>query len=453
MTWLVLAAAAAATPISLDEVRAGARQNLQAIVAELQANTASVNRVNARSAILPRLDVSATVGDTFAGPQRRFSTVCQQDAAGKCVSDANGQIVYVQQSVDTPSVNYGQFQLGLTVTQLLYDGGRWWNQIAQASSQEEAAKGQFEEQKLASELEAVRRFFELVRAQLTLKVLQASVERSRDQLSRAKSLFEAGRGQRRDVLDAEVNLGNDEISVMRQEQAIASAQVDLLEWLGRPVDDIEAVVPESMSPKTVLAAAPDAGRLLEVARQKRPLIHTLEAQVRAGELAVSVARSNYFPSLSLQGGYSRSAPSANPFFTDPTKQNALFIGLNLNWNVFNGFATDAAVDSADVQRRQTVAQQKQSLAELEGELRRTLRTLETQLRISQVAEKNKDLSERELNVEVERFNAGAGSNIDVRNAQVKVTQAQLTQLQGRVDVEIARAALQRVSGASLEAAP
>jgi outer membrane protein TolC len=79
-----------------------------------------------------------------------------------------------------------------------------------------------------------------------------------------------------------------------------------------------------------------------------------------------------------------------------------------------------------------------------------LRTLETQRRISGVAEKNRVLSEKQLAVEVERFNAGASSNIDVRNAQVKLTQSQLTQLQGRVDVEIARAALQRVAGSAPE---
>jgi outer membrane protein TolC len=152
----------------------------------------------------------------------------------------------------------------------------------------------------------------------------------------------------------------------------------------------------------------------------------------------------------LQGGYTRNAPSADPFFTDPTKQNGLFVGVNINWNLFGGFSTVASMDAARVQVRLAQAQQKQSLAELDGEIRRTLRTLETQLRISGVAEKNRVLSEKQLAVEVERFNAGASSNIDVRNAQVKLTQSQLTQLQGRVDVEIARAALQRVAGSAPE---
>jgi len=441
------------TPISLEDVKAASRANLQAIQADLQVETAGTNRTVARSAILPRVDVNAGASVNYFGPQRRISVVPKQcDEKGVCEKDANGQIIYVQKAVDNPDVAFGNFSLGLTVSQLLYDGGRWWNRMAQTASLEEAARGQYAEQQLASELEAVRRFYELVRAQLTLKVLRSSIERSKDQLMRATSLYEAGRGQRRDVLDAEVNVGNDEILAMRQEQSIASAQVELLQWLGRPSDDIEAVVPDEMSPQVVAVGAPSSERVLSLARQQRPLMHALESQVRANELSVEVAKADYFPRVSINGGYSRNAPAIG-LFVDPTRQNGLFAGVNIDWNVFGGFATAAATEAARIQVRLATAQQRQAIADLDGEIRRTLRTLETQLRISGVAEKNRNLSEKQLSIEVERFNAGASSNIDVRNAQVKVTQAQLTQLQGRVDVEIARAALHRVSGAPVGGAP
>ena len=450
---MILMLILAATPITIDEVRAGSRQNLQAVQAALQVESSQANQKLARAAILPRLDVSAGAQFNYVGSRNSVQTVPVFDADGKQLIDAQGKGVFKQEVVATAPLGIGNFNFQAVITQLLYDGGRWWNFIAQTNSQTEADQGRFQEQQLASELEAVRRFFELVRSQLTLKVLLSSIERSKDQLVRARSLYEAGRGQRRDVLDAEVNLGNDEISAMRQEQSIASAQVDLMEWLGRPAEDVEAVVPVEMDVKVVPQGAPKGEALLENARGKRPLIYSLEAQIRAQELAVSAARSSFFPTVSLSGGYVRSAPSADPFFTDPTKQNAVFVGLGINWNVFGGFTTVAQMDAAKVQVRVATAQQLQALAELENEIRRTLRTLETQLRISSMAEKNRSLAETQLAVETERFNAGASSNIDVRNAQVKVTQAQLTQLQGRVDIEIARAALQRVSGASAEGSP
>jgi outer membrane protein TolC len=445
MAWLVAAAVVGASPLTLDEVKAAARQNLDAVKAELDVRRAGSNRTVARSSILPQVAVTAGVSDTLIGPQRRISTVP--------VLDSSGNVTYAQQVVETPGFNQGSFSLGLSVSQLLYDGGRWWNQIAQAGAQEEAALGQLDEQRLVSELEAVRRFYELVRAQLTLKVLESSVARDRDQLSRAEALFAAGRGQRRDVLDAQVNLGNDAISVLRQKQAIASAQVDLLQWLGRPVDDVEAVVPDVMDAARTPVGAPDAAKALEAARAHRPLLKAFTARVRSSELAIDLARADYFPTISLSAQLGRSSPAADPFFTDPTRQNYVSLGANLSWNVFSGFATVGREESARADLTQVQAQQKQTLVELEGEVKRSLVTLATQVEIASLSATNRGLSQTELKGEEERFNAGAGSSIDVRNAQVKLTQAELSQLTGRIDVEIARAGLTRLVGAPVEGQP
>jgi outer membrane protein len=51
-------------------------------------------------------------------------------------------------------------------------------------------------------------------------------------------------------------------------------------------------------------------------------------------------------------------------------------------------------------------------------------------------------------LEEERFIAGAGSSLEVRNAQIKYTQSQLSVLQGKADVATARAALERAVGGS-----
>ena len=160
---LIVAVQLAATPITLDEVRSASRQNLDALRAELDAVKAQEEVRVARSAIFPQANLALNVGGTFAGPQRILATLRQPDGS------------FAQSPVDIRGDSRERFELSLTVSQLLYDGGRWWNQIAQSGAQEEAAKGQLDEQQLASELEATRRFFELVKAQLALDVLEATV--------------------------------------------------------------------------------------------------------------------------------------------------------------------------------------------------------------------------------------------------------------------------------------
>lgn len=431
----VVAVQLAATPITLEQVREGARQQLDAVRAELALSQAGADKVTARSSILPHVSLSFGASAYVAGPQRTFSTVPQQQP--------DGTIDYVQTAVDTPGFDRANYSLSIGLQQLIYDGGQWWNQIAQAGAQEEAAQGQLEEQRLASEVEAVSRFYALLNAQVQLRTLEATIRRSEEQVERAKGLYEAGRATRSAWLDAQTSLGNDRITQLRQKHNLITLRTQLLQWLGRPDEDIEAVAPEGFGEPRPSPAFDEA---LAVAKRQRPLFRSLEKQLEAADLAVSIARGGYLPRLSgsLSGG--RSAPSADPFFTSITKQNTFSAGLNLSWDLFSGFATDAAVERARLSRTRVGREQEQTRLDLEAELRRTLDTLATEEQVLELSRANLELARQQEQLETERFAAGASTSLDVRNAELKLTQAELSVDQGRANVAVAREALRRVLG-------
>lgn len=429
----------AATPLTLEEVREAARQQLDAIRSELDVQRAQENVRVARSSIFPQVNLSLGVAATLAGPQKTFTTIPQQDASGN--------VSFVQSAVETPGFTQGRYSLSLSVNQLLYDGGKWWNQIAQAGAQEEAARGQLAEQRLASELEAVRRFYTLLSAQLSLKVFESSVKRSEEQVERSRSLFDAGKGTRSAVFDAMTNLANDKINVIRQKQTIVQSRLALLQWLARPDSDVEAVAPDGLDKRQPL---PSVAAAVEAAKSKRPLLIALEKNNQAADLGVDVAFSYYLPRLSLNGAYFRSSPSADPFFTDPTRQNALQLGASLSWDLFNGFLYQAQLEQARVEARRSRSVQGQSILDLEAELRRSHDTARAEVEVLDISESSLKIAEEQLNLEEARFAAGAGSTIEVRNAQVKFTQAQLSALTSRANVAVARAALMRTIGGEIQ---
>lgn len=431
-------AAVAATPLTLEEVKSGARQSLDSIRAQLDAEKAQSQVTTARSVILPQLDFNFGAAQTFGGPQRIFSTVPRVQP--------DGSLTFEQRTVDTPAFTQGRFNLGLSWNQLLYDGGRWWNRLAQAGAQEEAAQGQLAEQQLASELEATRRFFELVKSQLTLQVLDESLHRSEELLLRAQALYEAGRGQRSAVYDAQTNIGNDEINLVRQRQRVHQARLALLQWIGRGDADCEAVVPADLGAVQGLSSVATA---LERAKKARPLFKSLQAQADAGELGVSVARADFLPRLSASAAYARTSPVADTFFADFSKQNAFTLGATLTWDLFSGFEHSAQLERARSDHRLALAQQRQALLDLEAEIRRAHEALTTEQDVLRIAERNLIAAQEQWRLEGERFAAGAGSSLEVRNAQLKLTQAQLTVLQGRSDVATARAVLERAMGEAL----
>ena len=435
---LLLASQLATTPITLDEVREASRQSLDAIRAQLDVTRAETATKTSRSVIFPQVDLNLGAGVALIGAQRSFQTVPVIDPASGTITG------FSQRVVDTQPVEQGRFTFGLIVSQLLYDGGRWWNQLAQSGAQEEATRGQLREQQLSSELEATRRFFELVKAQLALKVFVETLGRSKQQVDRASALYEAGRGSRSAVYDARTSLANDEINVVRQRQRIGQARLSLLQWLGRSDADVEAVVPANLDQSSPTF---ETAHALKTARDTRPLFKSLEASIRAGELGVAVSRADYFPRITASAQYSRNSPALDLFF-DPTKQNVLSLGANLTWDLFSGFQHVAQEERARADLTQAQAQQKQSIIDLEAEIARANDAYSTEVEVLAISEKNLGVAKEQQSLEEERFSAGAGSSLEVRNAQIKYTQAQLSVLQGRADVATARAALERAVGGS-----
>jgi outer membrane protein len=431
---LFLSLLLSATPISLEEVRAQSRQNLQSLKAELELQKASAGTAQVRGGLMPQLSLQLSTGAGYRGRTREYSTVPDPLKPGQ----------FLREAVDTPSVYYGAFGLQAQVSQLLWDGARW-AQLSQAGHTEEAARGEAAEQRATSELEGVRRFYALYKAQRSLAVLEENVTRSEGQVARARALFQAGRMPQTDVLAAEVNLGNDRISVLNQQAQVANAQADLSAWLARSaLEELEAVDPQLPQEP---APAPSLHEAVTAARGHRPLLAALTSRSKAAEASRSQAMSAFLPRLYAQGTFRRNGPEAGLVYADPGRQNEYIGGLSLQWDVFNGFTDSALANAAAKTREQADATRQQTEYEIEADVKKAHRACELQVQAAKVAAANRETAARSLDLVKQRFEAGASTTLEVRDAQYKLTQAELTLVQNRIDVELARAALERAMGA------
>lgn len=423
----------AATPVTLDEVRQQSRQNTHSLLSELERQRAEQDVTLARSALLPQVGLNGSANRRWVGTQR----------VAEIIPDpSTGELIEVER--DRAGSVRNDFGLTLGLNQLLFDGARW-ARLAQAGATAEAARGQETEQRATSELEGVRRFYNLLRTQSAIGVLEATVRRSEQQVERAQALFQAGRAGKGEVLSAQANLGNDRISVLRQQSSLARAQADLATWLARPgTEELAAQDPGTLAGEP--EAGPALGAALEQAKQNRPLLAALGKQVEAARSGRLAAQSAFLPSVSGGLTYGRGAPDLGPVFNDWSRQNTVSATLTVRWDLFNGFATSAQVGQAGVAVRRAELDLAQAGRELEGEVRAASRALEAQLAASRIARDNREVAAQALALAEERFRAGAGSTLEVRDAQLKLTQAELNLLESRIDLEIARFALKRAVG-------
>lgn len=421
------------TPISLDEARAQGRQNTNALQAMLDVAVAEEDVRVARSALLPQVNFGVSAGKIWYGRRQSFDLVPVQGGG------------FEQREVETPSTNTENYDLGLTLTQVIYDRARF-KQLEQSGVLRDAEKSQAQEEADTSELEAIRRFFSLFRTQATLQVLEATVKRSEEQLERARALFQAGRVGKNEEISALVNLGNDRITFTETLAQLVSDQTQLAVWLARPgTEPLMAVDPGVLTQEP--AAAPGMDTALTEARERRPLLKALQLQIRSAELQRAIARADYVPRLSARGDYSRGGPDAELVFTEARLQNVFTAGVSLSWDLFNGFATGAQSRRAEAGIRRAQLVLEQSAREIEAEVRFAHQSLVAQLEAARLAAANREAATQGLRLAEERFRAGAGSTLEVRDAQLSLTQAELNLLENRIDVEIARFTLLRAMGA------
>jgi outer membrane protein TolC len=443
LAWLAPTRAAAAPPITLDEaLAAAARANLDLRLAQTDREGADVDEYASWAGVLPRLDLAAGFGNNYtaAGQQLTITPV------------SLNPLQYEQIIVTTPTSDFESYTLALQLTVPLFDGFKSWANISRSKALARAANKTVDESRLAVSFEVTRRFYDLVRAERSLKVLEESAARSEELVRRTDALYEAGRAPRADTYAARVTLGNDRIAAEQQRARVEDARVFLCVALGRDADPGLEVAPPAALDQVVLLQPPEQAELVELARKSRPVLAARAEQVEASEQEVRSAASGYWPAISAQATYGRQSPwlaGTYGVYGDPSLQFGVQVGINVTWNLFEGRATSARVQQANVSEQRARLKAEQALQQVTGEIARSRASYVTLSRSAVMAAENLRSAEESLRLAATRFEAGAATQLEIRDAMLKLTQAQLALLQARIDAIIARADLNRSVGGAL----
>lgn len=136
-----------------------------------------------------------------------------------------------------------------------------------------------------------------------VEVARQQVRRNEDFLALAKARYRVGQTTLLDVRQAEVAKGTSDVSLLRALQAESEAKLDLLRQMGvEPPAPIDQIVLSDSFPVTPPAFQLDS--LLGLAEQQNPTLRSLRAREHAAGLDVRAAKTEFLPSLSLRAGWS-----------------------------------------------------------------------------------------------------------------------------------------------------
>jgi outer membrane protein TolC len=322
-----------------------------------------------------------------------------------------------------------------TVQQLLYNGGRTSIQsdLARNLVDVESINNQRLQQGIV--FSVARAYLLLLKAERIVAVQELTIANLRDHVATAELLYRSGKVSQLDVLKARTQLALANEELVKAKNSVTTRRQELFGAMGidtvydfRTLDRTEALWQReqfrSLREDSLLALL-----------NRHPDLQRAELDIQGHEQEISLAQTDYYPSVFVRGSYN-------------WEDSRVFPG-NKNWNVgvglslplFQGGATQASVDQAKSRTEAVRATEEALRQRLQVAVRTTLTTLDdTRSRVRSAAEIVR-LAEESEKVASLKYRTGKGTNLDVLDAEVILTNARINYIQVLTDYAVAVAEL------------
>ncbi len=313
-------------------------------------------------------------------------------------------------------VVYDRLGSGLTLSQMVTDFGRTSNLVAMAKLRAQAQNEVTETTRAQILLAVSRAYFNLLRAQAVLKVANQTVDARKLVSDQVSALAESKLKSTLDVSFANVNLSEARLLQAQAQSDVKAAETDLATAMGLPNQSAFDLAEEGLP--APLPARVD--ELLRTAMQQRPELRDLRLEESAAQRFTKAEHALNYPSLGIIGtaGF---APAA--YQAVPGRYGA--VGLNVNVPIFNGGLFKARQTEADL-RAKAVSQ---NITDLENRVARDVRVayLNATTAYDRMALTKQllDQSQLALDLAQTRYELGLGSIVELSQAQLGLTSAQI----------------------------
>ena len=416
---LLLAQAASGRVLTLGEAERTAMERQPQLRIARAGTQAAEGRVDqARSGLLPQLSATARYQRSTA------NLIPNPGVTGR--------------SAGTSFDNFNFFNNNVTLSQLLFDfgqtSGRW--RASQASAQATADQERLTGQQV---LLLVRSAFFAARAdKALLAVARENLTNQRRHLEQIQGFVQAGTRPSIDLSQARADAANAEVQAINADNAYVTSKVTLNQVMGveGPID--YDVADEALPPLPEEDQELDA--LLRPALEARPDLASAEQQIRAQQLTLRSLQGAYGPSLSVGAGFTQGGTALDDLGWN------LSAGVTLSWQLFQGGLTTGQVHEAEANLASAVAQRDSLRQQVRLELdqaRFAVRAAKASLGASRDA---LTAARERLQQAEARYVNGAGSVIELGDAQIAEATAGAQAVQADLGLATARAQLLKALG-------
>jgi len=342
-------------------------------------------------------------------------------------------------SLNNPIV-YQRAAGGVTVSQLLTDFGRTHNLVQSADLRAQAAASDEQASIQDIRLAVDEAFYRALANQAVLKVAQQTVAARQTVSDQISALASAKLRSSLDLNFANVDLQQAKLLLLNATNNSYQAQAALNALLGNEKATTYTLVDET--PTAPAPAPDDAAPLLQLAFQSRPDLAALNLQASAAKKFSQAERDLKRPTVSALGAAGGAPVRADQIAT-PWYGAA---GVNVSIPIFNGFLYSAREKEA-VLRAQAAEQNVQQLRQsIVRDITDTVLQAQSGFQRIDVSRQLLDQTNSAFDLAQTRYKLGLSSIVELSQAQLAQTQAQIEYANARYAYQQTLAALRFQTG-------
>ena len=411
------------TQVTFDEaVRIALDQNTSIRRAQAGAREANAQVQSEWMDFAPDLDFSSSTGYDF----------------GRGFSQVEGAVI--TQSRNSFNVSA---QSGIT----LFNGFENTASLRRANNQARASELDLDRTRREVAFTVMDQFILLVESREQVRVRREQLEALQQQLEQTEEFVDAGASpvsdlyqQQADVAEAEQQL----LQARREREVGKTRLIQTLQLNPRAAYDFQ--IPD-LEGDTLGTATYDLSALIDEAFQNRLDLQVAKAERRAAEQNVRAAKSAYYPTISIGGSYRSDWLSTRQIedpqtgqLTQPSFFNQLDnnrgggIGISLNIPIFDQLQRNTQVEQAQVQAQNAEYDLQDQRQEVALQVRQAYLDYRNAVQQLQASRSRLRAARQARTATQERYNLGAASIVELRNANRDFVDAASQQVRARYNL-------------------
>ena len=332
---------------------------------------------------------------------------------------------------------------GISLSQNIYNGGIWWNTIAQSKNSYKIAE-QFDRQVKINIIRVVHQtYFNYLKTMQLLDVAHSNLKSSQQQLALTKKRFELGSARKTDLLKAEVRFGQARVDVVNNNSALENAYLNLKNAMGIIGSDQDFTVKDVAA---ALVPVPDFATGFETIQKLNPSVLAKQRQITNAEFNEKITKGARMPNISANANYSGNAEDLENLSGKWDENWRRNISLSISIPIYTGNTLSTRIQQARLNVQKQESEYLTQLQDLSVQLHGILDKLNNYQEVIPINETVLTSAKEDLKLAQKRYSLGSTTILEVLDAQVSVVSARSSLIRTKYDAFIEQSNLKGLLG-------